>query len=118
MPYAAPQHRPFGWQSETDRRRQQAEKRASVPPPYGHRWRKLRSAFLAKFPLCQCELNHGAGCGYPAAVVDHKTPHNGDLRLFYDWNNLEAMTKACHDRKTATLDGGFGNPIRRRLRTS
>jgi hypothetical protein len=30
--------------------------------------------------------------------------------LLYDWNNLQAMTKVCHDRKTAARDGGFENP--------
>ncbi|HEY1442346.1 MAG TPA: hypothetical protein VGF65_16340 [Mycobacterium sp.] len=30
----------------------------------------------------------------------------------YSWDNLQAMTKQCHDRKTAAHDGGFGNPLR------
>lgn len=30
----------------------------------------------------------------------------------YDWDNLQAMTKPCHDRKTARYDGGFGHPVR------
>ena len=47
-----------------------------------------------------------------ATVVDHRTPHNGDEALLYDWDNLQSMTKACHDRKTAARDGGFGNPRR------
>ena len=29
----------------------------------------------------------------------------------YAWGNLKAMTKPCHDAKTAARDGGFGNPI-------
>jgi len=114
MPNAAPQHRPHGWQSDTERRARHATANKANHALYGHRWRKLRDAFLAKSPLCQCEANNGAGCGYPATVVDHKIPHKGDLALFYAWTNLEALAKACHDRKTATLDGGFGNPIRRK----
>ena len=62
--------------------------------------------YLDQHPLCEC------GCGYAATVVDHRRPHDGDLGLLYDWDNLQAMTKPCHDRKTAALDGGFGNPIR------
>ena len=27
----------------------------------------------------------------------------------YAWDNLQSMTKPCHDRKTATIDGGFGH---------
>jgi 5-methylcytosine-specific restriction protein A len=45
-------------------------------------------------------------------VVDHKRPHLGDLALLMSWDNLQAMSKACHDRKTAAVDGGFGNPVR------
>jgi 5-methylcytosine-specific restriction protein A len=56
--------------------------------------------------LCEC------GCGYAASVVDHRQPHNGNDRLMYAWDNLQAMTKQCHDRKTAAHDGGFGNPLR------
>jgi 5-methylcytosine-specific restriction protein A len=89
---------------------------AARPSPsriYGRRWQRLRIAYLAQHPLCECEENDGAGCGRPATVVDHRTPHNGDAVLLYSWDNLQAMTKACHDRKTAARDGGFGNPVRR-----
>lgn len=48
----------------------------------------------------------------PATVVDHRRPHGGDYALIYDWDNLQAMTKPCHDRKTAGQDGGFGNPLK------
>ena len=30
------------------------------------------------------------------AVVNHKTPHKGNLILFYDANNLEAVCWSCH----------------------
>jgi 5-methylcytosine-specific restriction protein A len=107
MPYAAPQHRPFGWQSDTDRRKAYQAANPNRSAVYGRRWRKLRDWYLAKHPICEC------GCGYPAKVVDHKTPHNNDPLLVYDVNNLEAMTKACHDKKTASRDGGFGNRVKR-----
>jgi prophage lambdaSa04, HNH endonuclease family protein len=29
--------------------------------------------------------------------------------LFWDKTNWQAMSKRCHDRKTAREDGGFGN---------
>jgi 5-methylcytosine-specific restriction protein A len=41
-------------------------------------------------------------------VVDHKVPHRGDMKLFWDRNNWQSMAKECHDRKTASEDGGFG----------
>lgn len=90
---------------------------ASRPPRsaiYGHRWRKLRAAYLASLssPFCEC------GCGRllrdGQIVVDHRKPHLRDPALIYAWNNLQALTKQCHDRKTAELDGGFGNPLKRR----
>jgi 5-methylcytosine-specific restriction protein A len=56
--------------------------------------------------MCEC------GCGYAATIVDHRKPHRGDAALMYAWDNLEALTKPCHDRKTASRDGGFGNPVR------
>ena len=53
---------------------------AARPSPsriYGRRWQRLRIAYLAQHPLCECEENDGAGCGRPAIVVDHRIPHNG-----------------------------------------
>jgi 5-methylcytosine-specific restriction protein A len=99
-----PRHQSLGVQSYADRRSQRDRNR-SAGRIYGWRWQKLRAAYLVQYPLCSC------GCGYPATVVDHKKPHNGDPALMYDWDNLQSMTKQCHDRKTATYDGGFGNPI-------
>jgi hypothetical protein len=34
------------------------------------------------------------------------------MTLMFSWDNLQAMTKQCHDRKTVLQDGGFGNPVR------
>nr|WP_292832122.1 HNH endonuclease signature motif containing protein [Mesorhizobium sp.] len=30
------------------------------------------------------------------------------MRLFWDRSNWQPLCKPCHDRKTATSDGGFG----------
>jgi 5-methylcytosine-specific restriction enzyme A len=104
MPVSPPVHTPLGAISEAARKRAYDAARPSRSAIYGHRWRKLRAAYLVRHPVCEC------GCGYPATVVDHRTPHNGNPELIYAWDNLQAMTKACHDRKTASRDGGFGNP--------
>src|SRR5215469_4488789 len=106
MPTSAPVHRPDVGTTWADRRAQSAVGRPSPSRTYGKRWQKLRAAYLAQHPLCEC------GCGYAATVVDHRKPHKGDQRLMYAWGNLEAMTKPCHDAKTAARDGGFGNPVR------
>ncbi|WP_461335862.1 HNH endonuclease [Bradyrhizobium liaoningense] len=31
-------------------------------------------------------------------VCDHKIPHRGDERLFWDKTNLQTLLKTCHDR--------------------
>lgn len=107
MPIRPPVHQPVGALSAIERRARYDRTRSSEHGRiYGRRWRALRAAYLASHPLCEC------GCGRGAQVVDHIEPHNGDERLLYSWNNLQAMTKACHDAKTTSLDGGFGNPFR------
>ena len=63
------------------------------------RWQRLRKTVLAAHPIC-------AICGKEkATVVDHVIPHRGNKALFYDPGNLQALCKACHDRKTWTEDG-------------
>jgi 5-methylcytosine-specific restriction enzyme A len=99
-------HRAAGALDAVARRVAYDAARPSPSRTYGRRWQRLRQAYLAQHPLCEC------GCGYAATIVDHRTPHNGDISLLYDWDNLQAMTKACHDRKTAARDGGFGNPLK------
>ena len=72
------------------------------------RWRRYRRMFLAEHPLC---VNY-AECHNEATVVDHIRNHDGDWDLFWDPDNHQPMCKRCHDTKTATVDGGFGNPRR------
>lgn len=75
---------------------------------YGHKWRVARLEFLAANPLCcHCrEVNRISA----ATVVDHKTPHKGDMRLFWDRSNWQALCETCHNRKTATEDKGAWLP--------
>jgi hypothetical protein len=59
-------------------------------------------AFLAAHASC-------ADCGEAATVVDHNTRHTeGDATIFWDKSRRVARCKRDHDRKSATLDGGFG----------
>lgn len=60
-------------------------------------WRRVRVAVLRRAPRCQCGRR---GCRELAEVVDHRVPHRGDRRLFWDVRNLQALSKRCHDRKT------------------
>lgn len=73
---------------------------------YGRRWQKVSKAYLANHPFCVRCLDKGIHTH--ATVVDHIKPHKGDMSLFWDKNNWQALCKQCHDRKTATEDGGFG----------
>lgn len=76
---------------------------------YGRKWQEARAAFLAAHPLCQCEeCDEGRLRLTPATIVDHIVAHKGDRKLFWDRKNWQAMSKPCHDRKTALEDGGFG----------
>jgi len=63
--------------------------------PYGRQWRKARALYLSANPLCvMCkEIDRLT----PSKVVDHITPHRGDMRLFWDRDNWQALCKRCHD---------------------
>ncbi|TPM36631.1 HNH endonuclease [Mesorhizobium sp. B2-3-5] len=91
-------------------RRQAAEEKrqTSRQRGYSKKWDVEARAFLS-LPvnrLCAC------GCGRTAQMVDHIIPHRGNPQLMWDRSNWQAMTTACHSRKTAKHDGGFGNPTR------
>jgi 5-methylcytosine-specific restriction enzyme A len=71
---------------------------------YDNRWQKARAGYLRSHPLCRrCEQR---GDLTPATVVDHIVPHRGDRDLFWRSDNWQPLCKPCHDRKTATEDGG------------
>ncbi|TCG08365.1 HNH endonuclease [Paraburkholderia steynii] len=91
------------------RRRENEVRPTTAERGYGGAWRKAREAYLRAHPLCMCDECNALGRVLPATVVDHVIPHRGDMRLFWDSTNWQAMSKRCHDRKTATHDGGFGN---------
>lgn len=64
------------------------------------RWLALRAEHLAAHPVCvTCEA---AGRTTAATVVDHKTPHRGDERLFFDPGNVQSLCDEepyrCHSR--------------------
>lgn len=75
---------------------------------YTSKWRKYSKRFLAEHPFCECEDCKRLGIVRGATVVDHIVPHKGDMKLFWNPKNHQAMAKTCHDRKTATEDGRWG----------
>jgi 5-methylcytosine-specific restriction protein A len=79
---------------------------SSTKRGYDYRWRKVRKWFLRENPLCvECLKEKRA---ISATVVDHISPHKGDLSLFWDQSNWQALCKRCHDIKTVKEDGGWG----------
>lgn len=72
---------------------------------YGKRWQDARKVFLREHPFC-------AICGKPLAgadaIVDHIKPHKGDLDLFWDQSNWQALCKQCHDSKKQRMERTCG----------
>lgn len=72
-----------------------SDKRTSAERGYGAKWQRARLAFLDDNPMCErCEVK---GVQTPATVVNHRVPHKGDLKLFWDRKNWEPTCKPHHD---------------------
>lgn len=92
-------------------RRAFAPDQAKGPAPVQHsapwkawykttRWRALRQAILIRDAYTCQRTGQVLGGKHPdpdSPVVNHKRPHRGDERLFWDPNNLETVSKAVHD---------------------
>lgn len=74
---------------------------------YGRRWQRESKAFLKVNPLCV--ICHGKGVVKAASCVDHIKPHKGDKKLFWARSNWQGLCNTCHNKKTATENGGFGH---------
>jgi 5-methylcytosine-specific restriction enzyme A len=78
---------------------------------YDWKWRDYRIGFLERNPFCVDPLGVHAKrneFNVLATRVDHKIPHSGDEELFWRESNHQSLCENCHNRKTATFDGGFG----------
>jgi len=42
----------------------------------------------------------------PATVVDHITPHRGDMARFWDRENWQSLCAPCHDIDKARMERG------------
>lgn len=87
-----------------------ADTAASVKRWYrSARWARMRKAQLRRHPFCQCPHHRSLPAREEASVVDHKEPHRGRARLFWNPSNLQSMAKRCHDRyKQSQEKGGAG----------
>jgi len=110
MPYAAPTLGQI-------RRRNSPPKKDYRPSAYkrgygGKKWKyACRRTFQRDNYICQmCHtLTHP---GHPDRGMrpcnDHIIPHKGDMKLFWDSNNMQTLHWSCHSRKTER-EGGFGH---------
>lgn len=83
--------------------RQQTKSR----PHNDRAWVKASAAFLQQFPmcvLCVCRGEYNRGVSEMSVdtqrnlIVDHITPHRGDMDLFWDQDNWETLCRCpCHD---------------------
>ena len=91
------------WDGNAQARRRQRHRALSTNSAA---WRALRERALRAEPLCRhCAAK---GLWHAASVVDHV---DGDA-CNNDESNLQALCAACHNRKTARENGGFGNARR------
>jgi len=104
---------------QTQQRQQSDATRGnSTARGYDSRWRKAREGWLRAHPLCG-DRHGGSNAQHsqclqlarltPARVVDHIIPHQGNTALFWNSDNWQSLCIECHNIKTATEDGGFGN---------
>ena len=82
--------------AEADKRRPSSSKRG-----YDGKWQRESKAFLAlpQNRYCAC------GCGRIADCVDHKVPHRGDMKLFWDRTNWQPMASSpCHSSRKQSIE--------------
>jgi 5-methylcytosine-specific restriction enzyme A len=83
--------------SHSQRQRKKADKTRKQGDNFTScsRWRKLRIVYLRQHPICnRCKEAL-------ATTVHHKKDRKTNPELSYEWGNLEALCKQCHDRHTA-----------------
>lgn len=95
---------------------------------YRHaRWLRMRARQLAQQPLCEyclqglCSAHakvkdreldgRRAECLTQATVVDHRIPHRGVAKLFWDASNLQSLCAHCHSGHKQREESGKDIPI-------
>lgn len=62
---------------------------------YNYRWQQARRYYLTAHPLCA--MCQALGKLTPATVVDHRVPHRGDVDVFWDEDNWQALCTHHHN---------------------
>jgi 5-methylcytosine-specific restriction protein A len=67
------------------------------------KWRNTSKAYRVEHPLCECDHCKKNEFVKPSEVVDHvrglQFLIDNNLNP-YDWNELKAMSRKCHDKKS------------------
>lgn len=75
------------------------------------KWKKLSKAYRLANPLCECDSCRESEVVKPAEVCDHikglKYLLDNNLDP-YNVNELQSMSKECHNKKSAQEKGGYG----------
>ena len=71
------------------------------------KWKRLRMDCLVRDKFV-CQMS---GCGKlildsSQAVADHKIPHRGNEKLFWDLSNLQCLCTDCHDSQKQKEEQG------------
>jgi 5-methylcytosine-specific restriction endonuclease McrA len=91
-----------------------AEQRTSAPAPWEswkktYRWQQLRASILLRDQY-QCQW---PGCGRihsdtSQLVADHRQPHRGDKKLFWDPTNLQTLCASpCHNKHKQRMEASM-----------
>ena len=95
---------------QRQRRRDAEARRGSVRERgYNTAWERYSKAFLAQHPVCIDPFRLHSPASVAAECTDHIIPHKGDMALFWDAANHQALCLSCNAVKAARYEGGFGN---------
>ena len=98
--YSLPQKNPL--YAKRDELKQKTEPKLYRQRETRKDWEKLSKVFLATHPFCvSC---YKKGILTKSTETDHIIPHKGNIELFYDVRNLQALCKSCHSKKTNSED--------------
>ena len=98
MPTQPKRHRPVGWRPPEERRQEWDRTRPTAHQRgYDAEWQRESKAYLEEHPLCvMCEAQ---GRLRMATLVDHKIPHRGNMKLFWDKTNWQGLCTTHHNRE-------------------
>lgn len=114
MPTSPPTFRPPWMPAPVELRRAADRWRGSSRERgYTGAWDKASKRFLRGHPLCVCcEANGGDEA---ASLTDHIIPHRGDMMLFWDESNWQALCAWCHNSIKKPLEHRGAPPSDLRL---